>query len=50
VKLKRARSLISEYVINYLDEVGPDIGFQLDFLWEGETYSTEADMIFVIKQ
>jgi len=49
-KLKRARSLISEYVINYLDEAGPDIGFQLDFLWDDETYSTEADMIFVIKQ
>ncbi len=49
-KLKRARALISEHVINYLDEISPDIGFQLDFLWEGETYSAEADVIFVIKQ
>ena len=49
-KLKRARSLISEHVTNYLTGVGQDHGFQLDFLWEGETYSTEADVIFVIKQ
>ena len=49
-KLKRARSLISEHVTNYLTEVGQDTGFQLDFLWEGEPYSTEADVIFVIKQ
>ena len=49
-KLKRARSLISEYVTSYLNEVGQDTGFQSDFLWEGEPYSTEADVIFVIKQ
>ena len=49
-KLKRARSLISEHVTNYLTGVGQDPSFQLDFLWEGETYSTEADVIFVIKQ
>ena len=49
-KLKRARSLISEHVTNYLSGADLDIGFQVDFLWEGETYSTEADIIFVIKQ
>ena len=49
-KLKRARSLISEHVTNYLARGDQDIGFQLDFLWESETYSTEADVIFVIKQ
>ena len=49
-KLKRARSLISEHVTNYLTGVDQNTGFQLDFLWEGETYSTDADVIFVIKQ
>ena len=49
-KLKRARPLISEHVTNYLTEVGQDTGFQSDFLWEGESYSTEADVIFVVKQ
>ena len=49
-KLKRARSLIAEHVTNYLTRVNQDTGFQLDFLWEGETYSTEADVIFVVKQ
>ena len=49
-KLKRARSLISEHVTNYLSGVTQDTGFQLDFHWEGETYSTEADIIFVVKE
>lgn len=49
-KLKRARSLISERVTNYLTRVNRSLGFQLDFLWEGETYSAEADVIFVIKR
>ncbi len=49
-KLKRARPLIVQYVNNYLEKVNTDVGFQLDFNWEGETYSTEADVIFVIKQ
>ena len=49
-KLKRARHLISENVTNYLSGINPDIGFQLDFYWEGEMYATEADIIFVIKQ
>ena len=49
-KLKRARSLISEHVTNYLSEVNQDTGFRLNFLWEDETYLTEADVVFVIKQ
>ena len=49
-KLKRARSLISEQVTNYLSRVGQGIGFHLDFSWEDETYSAETDVIFVIKQ
>ena len=49
-KLKRARPLISTHVTNYLEKVNQDIGFQLDFNWKENTYSTEADVIFVIKQ
>ena len=49
-KLKRARHLISENVNNYLTGVNQYPGFELDFLWKGETYSTDADIIFVIKQ
>ena len=49
-KLKRARPLISRHVTDYLIRVNQDTDFQLDFLWEGETYPTEADVIFVIKQ
>lgn len=49
-KLKRARPLISETVNDYLDRVDQGIGFQLNFLWEGDTYSTESDVIFVVKQ
>ena len=49
-KLKRARSLISDHVTNYLAGVDRDIGFQLNFPWDDEVYSTEADIIFVIKR
>ncbi len=49
-KLKRARPLIAAHVTNYLEEANTDVGFQLDFYWDGETYSTEADVIFVTKQ
>lgn len=49
-KLKRAKPLIAEHVNHYLDRADLGVGFQLDFLWEGETYSTEADVIFVVKQ
>ena len=49
-KLKRARHLISENVTNYLSGINQNTSFQLDFHWEGETYSTEADIIFVLKE
>ena len=49
-KLKRARPLIAQYVNDYLNRVNIDVGFPIDFNWKEETYSTEADMIFVIKQ
>ena len=49
-KLKRARHLISENVNNYLTGVNQGPGFELNFYWEGELYSTDADIIFVVKQ
>ncbi len=48
-KLKRARPLISATVNNYLDQISKKIGFQLEFVWEGDTYLTESDVIFVVK-
>ncbi len=48
-KLKRARSLISAHVTKYIEKVDTDVGFQLEFDWDGESYLTEADVIFVIK-
>ncbi len=50
LKIKRARPLIVQYVNDYLNRVNIDAGFPIDFNWKEETYSTEADMIFVIKQ
>lgn len=49
-KLKRAKPLISREVHKYLDKINHDIGFQLNFLWEGETYTAESDAIFVVKE
>ena len=49
-KLKRVKSLISAHVANYIEKVDTDVGFQIDFDWDGETYSTETDVVFVIKQ
>ncbi|MDJ0581001.1 hypothetical protein [Crocosphaera sp.] len=48
-KLKRARPLIAQNVNKYLDEVDQNVGFQLNFQWEEKTYTTESDIIFVVK-
>ena len=48
-ELKRAQSLLSEHVNAYLDELGQDAGFKIDFIWEGERHTVETDMIFVVK-
>lgn len=49
-KLKRAKPLITSVVNRYLDSVDDSSGFELDFNWEGNSYTTEADAIFVLKQ
>ena len=48
-KLKRAKSLISNRVYQYLDTVGSSPGFELDFDWQGNTHTVEADVVFVTK-
>lgn len=48
-KLKRAKPLVSRDINKYLDNTDYDVGFQLDFNWENETYTTESDVIFVVK-
>lgn len=48
-KLKRAKPLVSEKINTYLDSLCGEIGFQLKFDWEGETYIAESDIIFVVK-
>lgn len=49
-KLKRAKPLIEGVVNDYLDKVGDNPGFELKFDWEGDTYITESDAIFVLKE
>ena len=49
-KLKRAKPLIATVVNQYLDSADDNLGFELDFLWEGNSYKTESDAIFVLKQ
>ena len=48
-KLKRARSLIANQVNSYLSEIDSNMGFEINFLWEGNTYTTESDAIYVVK-
>ena len=48
-KLKRAKPLISDKVNSFLDNIDDGIGIHLDFQWENETYSTESDIVFVVK-
>ncbi|MBU1319698.1 MAG: hypothetical protein KKG33_10225 [candidate division Zixibacteria bacterium] len=48
-KLKRARQLIADSVSSYLDKIEQDMGFELEFHWEGKTYTTESAAIFVVK-
>lgn len=48
-KLKRARPLIAEKVNAYLNKMGGTIGFQLKFDWDGTTYISDTDVIFVVK-
>ena len=47
-KLKRAKPLLAQEINKHLDK-GNEMGFKLDFNWEGNTYTTETAAIFVVK-
>lgn len=49
-KLKRAKPLIEKEVNAYLNRIDGSPGFELDFEWEGNTFKTESDAVFVIKK
>lgn len=46
-KLKRAKPLLEEQINHYLDNCGDDPGQDVEFTWEGSTYSTRSDVIVV---
>lgn len=50
MRFLKLRSLSRKEHLDYLEKVDIDVGFQIDFDWYGETYTTEADVIYVIKQ
>ena len=47
-KLKRAKPLLAQEINKHLDNSN-EMGFSLDFSWNGNTYKSEADAIFVVK-
>ncbi len=46
-KLKRAKPLLQTRVDLYLDGVGVNVGREIEFQWEGETYRVKSDLIVV---
>ena len=47
-KLKRAKPLMQENINEYLNNAD-DVGSELDFEWDENTFTTESDAIFVVK-
>ena len=47
-KLKRAKALLDARIHEYLDSLGPEPGQELRFEWEGSTYATRSDAVFVV--
>ena len=47
-KLKRAKPLLTERIHSYLDAVPVKPGRDVQFQWEGKTYSALADVVFVV--
>ena len=47
-KLKRAKPLLTERIHTYLDAAPKSPGRDVQFEWEGRTYSALADIIFVV--
>lgn len=46
-KLKRAKALMESKIHDYLDRCGDAPGKQVEFEWEGATYSTTADLLVI---
>lgn len=46
-KLKRARPLLEAQVRAYLDAIGERVGREVEFNWEGDTYTAMSDLIIV---
>jgi len=49
-KLKRAKPLICKKVKKYLDEADNRTWLELNFDWKGDTYTTESEAIFIVKE
>ena len=47
-KLKRAKPLLVDSIVSYLDSQTSRPGIDLDFDWEGSQYSVRADVLFVV--
>jgi hypothetical protein len=48
-KLKRAKPLLDRHIHTYLDSLGTMPGKELTFEWEGSSYATCSDTVFVIR-
>ena len=48
-KLKRAKPLLDQGICSYLDSVGKTPGRQIEFDWDGVTFSVLSDAIFIVK-
>jgi len=46
-KLKRAKALLEAQVHELLDNVEEGVGHEIEFEWEGDTYTVKADLILV---
>lgn len=49
-KLKRAKDLITQTVSNHFSTHSGEIGHNISFEWEDETYETTSDLVLVEKQ
>jgi hypothetical protein len=47
-KLKRAKPLLEAEITRYLDETPPVPGKQITFSWEGRSYASRSDVLFVL--
>jgi hypothetical protein len=47
-RLKRAKPLLDKKIGEYLDNVSKKPGRRIDFVWESDTYTATADVVFII--